>query len=186
MKINAIKFLTLSILAATTFVSCNNDDTVTAPPAAEQPTDFSGTYVQKDQMARPAINTVFIASGAPKDAFNTTTPSAMGANYQSVFQSRLLALNPGYTTNALGQTAAQFTGLLATDVLGVSKTGTTTFFDGTNVLTGRTLADDVIDVELLLIFGGPTGGSNPGLTSDHVDANDKPFLATFPYLASAW
>jgi hypothetical protein len=182
MKINAIKFLTLSILAATTFVSCNNDDTV----VAEEQTDFSGTYVQKDQMARPAINTVFIASGAPKDAFNTTTPSAMGANYQSVFQSRLLALNPGYTTNALGQTAAQLTTLLATDVLGVSKTGTTTFFDGTNLLTGRTLADDVIDVELLLIFGGPTGGSNPGLTSDNVDANDKPFLTSFPYLATAW
>jgi len=67
-------------------------------------------------MARPAINTVFIAAGAPKDAFNTTTPSAMGANYQSVFQSRLLALNSGYTTNALGQNAATFTGLLATDV----------------------------------------------------------------------
>ena len=82
MKINAIKFLTLSILAATTFVSCNNDDTV----VTEEQTDFSGTYVQKDQMARPAINTVFIASGAPKDAFNTTTPSAMGANYQSVNQ----------------------------------------------------------------------------------------------------
>ncbi len=182
MKINSIKFLTLSILAATTFVSCNNDDN----SVAEEQTDFSGTYVQKDQMGRPAINTVFIASGAPKDAFNTTTPSAMGANYQATFQSRLLALNAGYTTNALGQNAATFTGLLATDVLGVSKTGTTTFFDGTNVLTGRGLADDVIDTELLLIFGGPTGGSNAGLTSDHVNANDKTFLTAFPYLAAAW
>jgi hypothetical protein len=115
-----------------------------------------------------------------------TIPSMMGASYQATFQSRLLALNAGYTTNALGQTAAQFTGLLATDVLGVSKTGTTTFFDGTNVLTGRALADDVIDVELLLIFGGPTGGSNPSLTTDNVDANDKTFSASFPYLASAW
>lgn len=185
MKINAIKFLTLSIFAATTFVSCNNDDSVTAPIAEEQ-NDFSGTYVQKDQMARPAINTVFIASGAPKDAFNITTPSTMGASYQATFQSRLMALNAGYTTNALGQNAVTFTGLLATDVLGVSKTGTTTFFDGTNVLTGRALADDVIDVELLLIFGGPTGGSNPGLTSDHVNANDKAFLPAFPYLAAAW
>lgn len=182
MKINAIKFLTLSILAATTFVSCNNDDTV----VAEEQTDFSGTYVQKDQMGRPAINTVFIASGAPKDAFNTTTPSAMGANYQGTFQTRLLALNAGYTTNALGQTATQLTTLLATDVLGVSKTGTTTFFDGTNILTGRALADDVIDTELLLIFGGPTGTSNANLTSDHVDANDKAFLTSFPYLAAAW
>jgi hypothetical protein len=42
------------------------------------------------------------------------------------------------------------------------------------------LADDVIDVELLLIFGGPTGGSNAGLTSDHVDSNDKAFTTSFP------
>jgi hypothetical protein len=185
MKTNKFKIIALSIVGIAMFTSCNNDDNCdvpTAPAAA----DFSGTFVQKDQMARPAINTVFIASGAPKDTFNTTTPSSMGATYQSVFQSRLLALNPGYTTNALGQTAAQLTGLLATDVLGVAKTGTTTFFDGTNVLTGRALADDVIDVELLLIFGGPAGTSNAGLTSDHVNANDKTFSASFPYLASAW
>ena len=159
--------------------SCENDNEDDGP-------DFTGTYVQKDQMARPAINTVFIASGAPKDAFNGTIPSMMNASYQATFESRLLALNAGYTTNALGQNAAQFTGLLATDVLGVAKTGTTTFFDGVNVLTGRALADDVIDVELLLIFGGPAGTSNAGLTSDNVDANDKTFSASFPYLASAW
>ena len=182
MKTNTLKILTLSIITTTILISCNNDDSM----VAEEQLDFSGTYEQKDQMARPAINTVFIASGAPKDAFNTTTPSTMGASYQSVFQSRLLALNPGYTTNALGLDAATFTGLLATDVLGVSKTGTTTFFDGTNVLTGRALADDVIDVELLLIFGGPTGTSNASLTSDHVNSNDKVFLTTFPYLATAW
>ncbi|TRX21723.1 DUF4331 family protein [Flavobacterium franklandianum] len=182
MKTYKISIVTMSLLfAATLLVSCdNNGDS----PAASL--DFSGTYVQQDQMARPAINTVFIASGAPKDAFNTAIPSAMGASYQSVFQSRLLALNSGYTTNALGQTAAQLTGLLATDVLGVKKTGTTTFFDGTNVLTGRALADDVIDVELLLIFGGPSGTSNPRLTKDNVNANDKAFTASFPYLAAAW
>ncbi len=148
--------------------------------------DFSGTYVQQDQMGRPAINTVFVASGQPKDDFNNTIPSAMGASYQSIFQARLMALNPGYTTNALGQTASAFTGLLATDVLNVSTMMKTTFFDGTNILTGRALADDVIDVELLLIFGGSTGASNPQLTSDHVDANDTAFMASFPYLATAW
>lgn len=145
--------------------------------------DTSGTYTQNDQMARPAINTVFNSS-ADKNSFNTTIPSAMGAAFQAKFQARLLALNLGYTTNALGMDAATLTGALATDVLNVSTTGTTTFFDGTNVLTGRNLADDVIDVELLLIFGGPAGTSNPTLTSDHVNGNDKPFLTTFPYLAS--
>ncbi|MEO8406524.1 MAG: DUF4331 family protein, partial [Chitinophagaceae bacterium] len=77
-----------------------------------------------------------------------------------------------------------FTGVLVTDVLNVKMSGTTTFFDGTNVLTGRALADDVIDTELLLIFGGGAGTSNPGLTKDNVNANDKAFLTTFPYLAT--
>ena len=181
-KTNKFKIITIALVAAVVSVNCDNDDS----NGTDLTPDFAGTYVQQDQMARPAINTVFVAAGAPKDEFNAAIPSAMGAKYQSIFQSRLMALNPGYTVNALGQTAAQLTGLLATDVLGVSKTAPTTFFDGTNVLTGRALADDVIDVELLLIFGGPTGGSNPGLTSDNVDANDKTFGATFPYLASAW
>jgi hypothetical protein len=138
-------------------------------------------------MARPAVNTVFVSSGS-KDTFNTTIPSAQGAAFQPMFQNNLLALNPGFTTNALGLDAAQFTGALATDVLTLSLDGTTTFFDGTNVLTGRALADDVITVELILIFGGPnalTGSpENVGLIDDHVDANDKPFLTSFPYLAS--
>lgn len=183
MKSNTFKMMTIALVVAVVSVNCdNNDDTNNNQVAL----DFSGTFVQQDQMARPAINTVFIASGQSKDDFNAAIPSAMGAKYQSVFQSRLMALNPNFTTNALGQTAAQFTGLLATDVINVSKTGTTTFFDGTNVLTGRALADDVIDVELLLIFGGSTGASNPGLTSDNVNANDKAFGTSFPYLATAW
>ncbi|WP_394758810.1 DUF4331 family protein [Flavobacterium sp.] len=187
MKTNKFKIIALSFVGIAMFTSCNNDDNCDIPVASEPvATDFSGTYVQKDQMARPAINTVFIASGAPKDAFNTTTPSSMGATYQSVFQSRLLALNPGYTTNLLGLNAAAFTGVLATDVLNVAKTGPTSFYNGTQVLTGRALADDVIDVELILIFGGPTNSQNPTLTSDHVDANDKPFLSSFPYLATSW
>lgn len=186
MKTNNFKILTLLFIATTIFTSCNNDDDnqITIPAL-----DFSGTYIMKDQMARPAINTVFIAAGAPKDAFNSTIPSAMGANYQSIFQSRLEALNAAYTgtaTNLLGLTSTQFTGVLATDVLNVKTTGPTSFYNGTQVLTGRALADDVIDVELILIFGGSDASANPALTSDHVNANDKPFLTSFPYLAAAW
>ena len=158
------KILTALIIASFS-IACSDDDTTTY----EQQLDFSGTYMQQDQMGRPAINTVFVSS-ANKDNFNTTTPSAMNSNFQAAFQSQLLALNSGYTTN----------------LLNVSTTTTTTFYDGTNVLTGRALADDVIDVELILIFGGPNNADNPGLTSDHVDANDKAFLSSFPYLASPW
>ncbi|MBS4042565.1 MAG: DUF4331 family protein [Chitinophagaceae bacterium] len=172
---NIIKATLFIITLSTVAIACKKDD---ATPATVY-------YQQQDQMGRPAINTVFV-NDAAKDSFNTTIPSRMSSLYTSKFKNRLLALNPGYTTNALGLNADAFTGVLVTDVLNVSTTGTTTFFDGTNVLTGRTLNDDVINVELLLIFGGPNGTSNPGLTNDHVNANDKPFLASFPYLASPW
>lgn len=177
-----INFLSVLVIAfCMSFASCGEDSN----NELEIDFDFSGEYTLSDQMGRPAINTVFVAA-ENKDDFNTTIPADQGAAYASRFESRLLALNAGYTTNALGLDAATFTGVLASDVLGVSTTGTTTFFDGTNVLTGRALGDDVIDVELLLIFGGPDGSANGGLTSDNVSANDKEFLNTFPYLASPW
>jgi hypothetical protein len=164
------------VMAAFSFfvIGCDKNDPV-------DNFDTSGTYVQADQMARPAINTVFVNS-ARKNEFNTTTPSMMNAAFNAQFQSVLTGF--GYTSNALGQNKATFAGLLVTDVLNVKMNGTTTFFDGTNVLTGRALADDVIDTELLLIFGGPMGTANPGLTKDNVNSNDKPFLTVFPYLAA--
>lgn len=171
----AIKLVTLLFTASIFFTACKDKNPGNAPVVY---------YQQQDQAARPAINTVFNASATDKETFNVTVPSAMQAAFQSKFQARLLALNPGYTTNALTLDAPTFTTLLSNDVLNVSTTGKTTFFDGTNVLTGRTLSDDVIDVELLLIFGGPKGTDNPGLTSDHVNANDVAFSTTFPYLAT--
>ncbi|WP_034043910.1 DUF4331 family protein [Wocania ichthyoenteri] len=181
LKILSVAF-TLSLLA---FNCSNNDDTV----VIDQSPDFSGVYAQEDQMGRPAVNTVFV-SGSSKDMFNVTIPSAQDAAFQSMFQANLEGLSPAFANagdmNALGQTSAAFTGLLATDVLNVSLDGTTTFYDGTNVLTGRALADDVITVELLLIFGGEDFSENPGLSNDNVDANDKAFLTSFPYLASPW
>lgn len=171
-----IKLLSISFCLGLTALSCKKNDST---PAA------TVYYQQQDQMGRPAINTVFI-NAAAKDSFNTTIPSQMPTRFTSKIKAQLLALNPGYTTNLLTLNADVFTSVLVNDVLGVSTTGVTTFYDGTNVLTGRALGDDVIDVELTLIFGGPAGTSNPTLTSDHVNGNDKAFLASFPYLASPW
>lgn len=182
-NLNKISHFFLIAIASVLLFSCSEDDDNMDPISTEP--EFSGTYMQDDQKARPAINTVFVAPDR-KDEFNTTTPSNLGNAFAADFESRLLALNPGYSTNALGLDAATFTSVLATDILTVSTVAPTTFFDGTNVLTGRTLADDVIDIELLLIFGGPDGSENPGLTSDNVDENDISFSNTFPYLASPW
>lgn len=174
-RINKLSSLTLIIAGSLLFAGCDKDDM----PADNF--DTSGTYMQNDQMARPAINTVFV-NAARKNEFNTTVPSAMNAAFNAQFQSVLTAF--GYTTNALNYDKATFAGILVTDVLNVSTSGTTTFYDGVNKLTGRALADDVIDTELLLIFGGAAGTSNPNLTKDNVNANDKAFLGTFPYLAA--
>ena len=181
-----IKILTLALTVSLMAFNCSNNDDDNNQ--MEITLDFSGTYAQEDQMGRPAVNTVFNAS-ADKDAYNVTVPTAQNAAFQSKFEANLLALSPAYTDggmNALGQDAAAFTGLLATDVLNVSLEGKTTFFDGVaeNTLSGRALADDVITVELLLIFGGEDFSENPGLSNDNVDANDKTFLTSFPYLAS--
>jgi len=152
-------------------VACNKDEN------NNDNFDTSGTYTQKDQMARPAINTVFVGS-ARKDEFNTTTPTAMSAAFKTDFVAKLTAFN--YTTNALGLSKDAFATVLVTDVLNVSLSGATSF----NTLSGRTLSDDVIDTELTLIFGGASSTSNPGLIKDNVNANDKTFLTAFPYLAA--
>ncbi len=181
MKLTTIKILAIAIGGSIIAISCKKSS-----DPAPAPTVY---YQQQDQMGRPAINTVFNTASADKDAFNKTTPSAMGAAFQAKFQARLLALNPAYTLNAIipQMNAATFSGALATDVLTTSTTGATKFFTSINdYLTGRGLADDVIDAELILIFGGPSGGLNPTLTSDNINANDKAFLASFPYLATPW
>lgn len=175
-RINKFTILSLFV-AGIVLTSCDkNDDN-------ETNFDTSGTFTQNDQMARPAVNTVFVGA-ARKNEFNTTIPSAMNAAFNAQFQSVLTGF--GYTQNALGQDKAAFTSLLVTDVLNVKMNGTTTFFDGVpaNTLSGRALADDVIDVELLLIFGGPAGTANPTLTKDNVNTNDKAFLPAFPFLAA--
>jgi hypothetical protein len=177
MKISCILVIALGLVMGSCKKNNNND---------HSPVVY---YQQEDQAARPAINTVFNAE-ADKQIFNTTAPVDMPALFQAKFQARLLALNPGYTTNALGLNDTVFSTILASDVLNVSTKGVTTFFNGTSVLTGRQLSDDVITVELTLIFGGPgalTGSpTNPGLITDNVPANDKPFLTSFPYEAAPW
>ena len=170
-------FLSLMATVSLLFTACNNDDDATPADTF----DTSGQYTIADQMARPVINTVFVGS-AKKNQFNSTAPSQMAAAFRTDFEAVLTGF--GYTQNALGQNKSTFAGLLVTDVLNVATNKKTTYFDGTNVLTGRDLPDDVIDVSLLLVFGGPAGTSNPGLTKDNVNANDKPFLTTFPYMAA--
>lgn len=176
----------------------SEENTETVLITAEEP-----EYMIADQMGRPAINTVFNFFGDDdaKNGYNMVLPVEGDTNVMSftdIFDAlqTYIGLDPDTYTNILGLDNATTASVLATDVLGSNKTAPTTYGPsdlnnivvGQNVLNGRGLGDDVIDVTLILTFAGNDlnnlGGLQPGLISDNVDANDKAFLNEFPYLAA--
>ena len=140
------------------------------------------TWVQKDRMGRPAINTVFnglsatntAANDSEKNAFNFAQPSTDRATTKDNVVAVFSVIDNVLETNGLpSYSAAQIDGLA--NVL-LPDTLTVKLGDGAGFLNGRGLADDVIDAE----FGLLTNGN---ITSDGVDGNDKSFSSSFPYLA---
>ncbi len=138
------------------FASRNVSAIVLEVPSAALGPDMIGVWArtdlegQVDRMGRPAINTVFIPS-ASKNAFNEGKPRHDTRDFSEFIPAGL--------------------GVLLPDILTVDTSSALGF------LNGRQLADDVIDIELGLIFGAGT--------SDCVDSNDVAFSTTFPYLADA-
>ncbi|MFK8023171.1 MAG: DUF4331 family protein [Ilumatobacter sp.] len=117
-----------------------------------------------DQMGRPGISTVLVPSSL-KDAFNRTPPQDQFEKYGATITESLLGLNGD---QAYSEAVAS---ILLPDILTVDVSQPASY------LNGRALADDVIDISLTVV-------SNGGLTTDGVDANDKAFSDTFPYLAA--
>lgn len=186
MKLNNFKTLFI-FLAMIGFMSCGNDDDAVITTDDDGgmmplPIDFSGTFVQEDQMGRPGINTVLSPDNTTENAFNVTIPSEQGAAFQPTFLQRAVDLHAAfgveYETNILGLDAPTLTTILATDVLQVAPNNPTSYFDGTNVLTGRTLTDDVIDISLILFFGGQNGDRFNGQDLDGDGTPDLPILVT--------
>ena len=186
MKTHTIKNIFAAMILVATVASCSNDDdnviVVGDDGGGMVTADFSGTFVQQDQMGRPGINTVLSGSTAIKNDFNVTIPSEQGAIFQPLFLDQAVALHAAfgasYETNILGLDATTLTTILASDVLQVAPNAPTSYFDGTNVLTGRNLNDDVIDISLILLFGGTTGDRFNGQDLDGDGVADLPILVT--------
>jgi hypothetical protein len=124
--------------------------------------DTLGKWVQLDRMGRPAINTVFIPADQ-KDAFNNNTPDRDKGIYTDEVKAAL---------NSLGSPATDaLAGLLLPDILTIDLSKPVGY------LNGRAPADDVIDISLQAITGNTSIG-------DGVNANDRAFSASFPYLAA--
>ncbi len=143
-----------------------SDDTGPAGETArpESSVLLSRSTAQVDRFGLPAIATVFIPTTS-KDAYNTAAPSGDRATFEHFVIEKLTAFG-----NPNPQALADF---VQPDIQPLDLTKPTVFPNG------RRPQDDVITAELGLIFG-----SNAALNDDHVDANDKSFLTTFPYLAA--
>jgi hypothetical protein len=136
----------------------------------------NGSWQQIDQMGRPAINTVFNASGADKEAFNHTAPAdqptAMDGKFRTNMINVLKALSALSGTPYTDEEAAGIASLLLPDVLTYTVGST-----AAGPLNGRGLADDVIDVELNLV----TKGAVP---TDMIPPHTDYTLDSFPYLGA--
>jgi hypothetical protein len=136
---------------------------------------LNGAYVQVERMGRPAINTVFNHTNGDKEAANRRSPSGDRAADRARVVGVLDAIDNVLEVNGAPSYDDATIQAIA-DIL-VPDTLTVQLGNASGFLNGRRLADDVIDVE----FGVLTNGN---VTSDGVNANDKAFPASFPYLAA--
>jgi hypothetical protein len=127
------------------------------------------TYTQVDYVGRPAIATVFLPT-AQKDAYNVSVPTEHRATYKPSVVNFLTGV-AGYTAGD----ADALANVLMPDILTVDLS------QPSGYLNGRLPADDVTTASLMLVFGPGTP-----LSDDNVDANDKPYPGTFPYLATPY
>ncbi len=157
--------LSLVALGALAAVGCESASSPVSGPRVDASVLMHQELRQEDRFGLPAIATVFIPTDL-KDAYNEAAPAGDEANFKSLIVAKL---------EAFGQDAASANALadaLTPDIQPIDVS------QPSGVLNGRKLDDDVITAELHLIFG-----SNAALNDDHVNGNDKPFLAAFPYLA---
>lgn len=157
----------------------NNDNSITG-------TQSDRVYVQVERLGNPLVSEVFLAkrnhgfhnAGKPStDVVNHATElkafvTSVAGRDQSVANTLASVLLPDMLivqTEKAGNTAGWLSWALA------------------NGYGGRKLTDDVVDAGLAALFGNLLSPNNvsPGLTTDNVNQNDKPFGTTFPYLAAA-
>ncbi len=151
-------------------------------------TSLNGTQV--DRMGRPAINTVVNSSGplvgAPtenKNVFNASEPKDDVANFTDAVVSALQVFSSLDSEGAYAdEQAGALAGVLLPDVLTYDTSSA-----AVGPLNGRTLTDDVIDIELRIVTGGDPLGlfddrdADGAINTDDIGPHDD-LLSSFPYL----
>ena len=189
---NATRLAGSALVALVLATGCSDTSPTAAPSDANQSrsgAQGATVYDQVDFLGNPLVAEVTILK-ANHDAYNRTMPYASGTFRQ---QTEDFIVNVGGRPRAYAQVIA---GVLHPDMLIVdsSKPAASAGWLSwalSNGYGGRKLTDDVVDIGLYAIFSSllsPDGAScAPGalpLCTDNVNANDKPFSSTFPYLAA--
>ncbi|MFL5620789.1 MAG: DUF4331 family protein [Gemmatimonadaceae bacterium] len=189
---NATRLAGSALIALALATGCSDNSSLTAV-AGDASLSSAGeenrmVYDQVDFLGNPLVAEVTIVK-ADHDAYNRTMPYA-SATFRPQTES--------FIVNVAGRPAAYASvvaGVLSPDMLIVdsSKPGSSAGWLSwalANGYGGRKLSDDVVDIGLYAIFSSllsPDGAScAPGalpLCTDNVNANDKQFGTTFPYLA---
>ena len=164
-------------------------------------------FVQVSRLGNPLVNEVVIPLGQ-KDHFNATQPSQDAKLYGKYVLSPELAkvMNLLFHVNAPETNRTDIVQALLTGIPGKTQIGTHPVPADTLKINlgvpptaspnplgviggdlqgfpdGRRLTDDVVDISLRVVAGELKGNHVP--LGDGVDANDKPFLTTFPYVAA--
>lgn len=180
MQIRTRMLAVLGAFALATAAACSNDNNgITAVPSDR-------VFVQVDRLGNPLVSEVFLAK-RNHGFHNAGKPSTDVANHATELKA--------FVTTVAGRdqsVANTLASVLLPDML-IVQTDKATNTAGwltwalANGYGGRKLTDDVVDAGLAAVFGNLLSPNNvsPGLTTDNVNQNDKPFLATFPYLAAA-
>jgi hypothetical protein len=174
---------------------------------------FSGPSVQVSRLGMPLVNEVVIPLGQ-KDKFNASEPIDDVANFGAAVvdpePAKLFKLLFGinsppaprndivavFATGVAGlnQPAGVVPGEMLRLNMTIPPNASPNRFgvlaaDLAGFPNGRRLADDVTDIELRVVAGVLVDGFNKAPNNqlgDGVDANDKPFLPRFPYVAPPW
>ena len=180
--------------------------TVTVPRAVVR-----NQFVQVSRLGNPLVNEVLIPTER-KDEWNRGVPLDDGRRFLNFFREPILAalVNRQYpgVVNAPERDRDDIIGIFLTGLPNLNSTGTTMAEmlrlnvsiapsgpvgqgnrlgvvggDMAGYPNGRRLEDDVIDISEKAVAGVLKGNAVAGLIGDGVNANDVPFLPTFPYQA---
>jgi uncharacterized protein DUF4331 len=182
MRIRTRMLAALGAMALVAVGACNDDN---------NDNDITGVvsdrvYVQVERLGNPLVSEVLLAK-RNHGFHNAGKPSTDVANHAAELKA--------FVTTVAGReqsVANTLAAVLLPDMLIVQtdKPGNTAGWLSwalANGYGGRKLTDDVVDAGLSALFGSLLSPNNisPGLATDNVSANDKPFSSTFPYLAAS-